>query len=132
MVRPFVALLARIVWWNTLPNSHYATFYNFSGGSRVTSRAFRRRLREDLTALFDLLVRGAITPSIAARFALADISAALVLAESRTVQGKVVLCHWRRRLSPVSQTLRLVHLGNANFSRPRHLRPLKTPPSAKP
>ena len=87
----FVALLARIVWWNTLPNSRYATFYNFWGGSRVTPRAFRRRLREDLTALFDLLVRGAITPPIAARFALADISAAMALAESRTVQAKVVL-----------------------------------------
>ncbi len=91
MVRLFVALLARIGWWNILPNSHYVTFYNFWGGSLLGPTAFRRRLAEDLHALFALLVKQAIQPVIAARFALADIGAAMTLAESRTIQGKVVL-----------------------------------------
>ncbi|AXC15066.1 hypothetical protein ACPOL_5822 [Acidisarcina polymorpha] len=39
----------------------------------------------------DLLAKGAINPPIAARFPLAEASAAMTLAESRTVQGKVVL-----------------------------------------
>jgi NADPH:quinone reductase-like Zn-dependent oxidoreductase len=69
----------------------YATFYNFWGGSRITPKAFRTRLREDLTALFGLLPKGAINPPIAARFPLTESSAAMVLAASRTVQGKVVL-----------------------------------------
>jgi hypothetical protein len=33
----------------------YATFYNFWGGSRISPKAFRTRLREDLTTLLDLL-----------------------------------------------------------------------------
>jgi NADPH2:quinone reductase len=90
MVRVFMVLLSQLMWWNLLPNSHYAAFYNFWGGSRITPKAFRTRLREDLTALFDLS-KGAINPPIAARFPLTDASAALVLAESRTVLGKVVL-----------------------------------------
>ncbi|HEY2470925.1 MAG TPA: medium chain dehydrogenase/reductase family protein [Terracidiphilus sp.] len=91
MVSVFVTFLSHLMWWNIIPNSHYATFYNFWGGSRITPKQFRRRLREDLTALLDLLVRGAISPPIAARFPLTEASAAMVLAESRTVQGKVVL-----------------------------------------
>jgi NADPH:quinone reductase-like Zn-dependent oxidoreductase len=48
-------------------------------------------MHEDLTVLLDLLVKAAINPPIAARFPLTEASAAMVLAESRTVQGKVVL-----------------------------------------
>jgi NADPH:quinone reductase-like Zn-dependent oxidoreductase len=91
MVAVFMALLSQLTWWNLLPNSHYAGFYNFWGGSRITPNAFRTRLREDLTSLLNLLSKGAITPSIAARFPLTDAGAAMVLAESRTVFGKVVL-----------------------------------------
>jgi NADPH2:quinone reductase len=91
MVSAFMVLLSQLTLWNLLPNSHYATFYNFWGGSRLTPKAFRTRLREDLTSLFSLLSKGAINPPIAARFPLTDASAALVLAESRTVLGKVVL-----------------------------------------
>ena len=61
------------------------------GGSRISPKAFRTRLREDLTTLLDLLAKGAINPPIAARFPLTEASAAMVLAESRTVQGKVFL-----------------------------------------
>jgi NADPH:quinone reductase-like Zn-dependent oxidoreductase len=91
MVAVFMALLSQLTCWNLLPNSHDAGFYNFWGGSRITPNAFRTRLREDLTSLLNLLSKGAITPSIAARFPLTDASAAMVLAESRTVFGKVVL-----------------------------------------
>jgi NADPH:quinone reductase-like Zn-dependent oxidoreductase len=91
MVAVFMALSSQLTLWNLLPNSHYATFYNFWGGSRLTPKAFRTRLREDLTALLGLLSKGAINPPIAARFPLTEASAAMVLAESRTVLGKVVL-----------------------------------------
>jgi NADPH2:quinone reductase len=91
MISLFFALLTQIAWWNTLPNARQATFYNFWGGSLFSPTAFRRRLREDMSALFDLLAKGEIQPVIAARFALADIGAAMVLAESRTVQGKVIV-----------------------------------------
>ena len=91
MVGAFMGLLSQLSLWNLLPNSHSATFYNFWGGSRVTPRAFRNRLRKDLTALFDLLLKGAIKPPIAAQFPLIEARAAMALAESRTVQGKVVL-----------------------------------------
>jgi len=91
---PFVVFL-QFIWqitlWDLLPNSHSATFYNFWGGSRIAPRAFRSRMHEDLTALLDLLGKGAINPPIAARFPLTEASAAMTLAESRTVQGKVVL-----------------------------------------
>ena len=91
MLRLFVVFLSRILWWNLLPNSYTATFYNFWGGSLINPTSFRRRLRADLTALFDLLVKGAIHPPIAGRFALTDIQAAMALAESHTVHGKVIL-----------------------------------------
>ncbi len=91
MISAFIVFLTQLTLWNLLPNSHYATFYNFWGGSRIAPKAFRTRLREDLTALFGLLANGAINPPIAARFPLTEASAAMVLAESRTVQGKVVL-----------------------------------------
>lgn len=91
MVSAFMVLLSQLTLWNLLPNSHSASFYNFWGGNRIAPKAFRARLREDLTILFGLLASGAINPPIAARFPLTEASAAMVLAESRTVQGKVVL-----------------------------------------
>ena len=53
--------------------------------------AFRCRFNTDLTALLGLLTGGAITLHIAARFPLSEAGAAMTLAESHTVQGKVVL-----------------------------------------
>jgi NADPH2:quinone reductase len=44
-----------------------------------------------MTAVFDLLAAGVLTAEIAARFPLTDATAALRLAESRTVRGKVLL-----------------------------------------
>jgi NADPH2:quinone reductase len=74
-----------------LPNSHRVAFYNFWGGRLVRPSAFRRRFREDLEQLLQLLAQGAITPAIAARFPLSEARAAMQLAESHTVRGKVVL-----------------------------------------
>jgi NADPH2:quinone reductase len=91
MIWIFLKLLARISLWNIFPNSHRATFYNFWGGHLLRPAAFRRRFRQDLEKLVELLSRGAINPPVAARFPLVEASAAMQLAESRTVRGKVVL-----------------------------------------
>jgi len=91
MVGVLMVFLAQVALWNLMPNSRSATFYNFWSGSRNTPKAFRTRLREDLIALLGLLAKGRINPPIAALFPLTEASAAMVLAESRTVQGKVVL-----------------------------------------
>jgi NADPH:quinone reductase-like Zn-dependent oxidoreductase len=42
-------------------------------------------------AVLRLLADGVFTPQVAARFPLADAAAALALAESRTVAGKVII-----------------------------------------
>jgi NADPH:quinone reductase-like Zn-dependent oxidoreductase len=53
--------------------------------------AYRCRLNEDLTQVLGLLADSVLEPQIAARFPLSDTAAALALAESRTVAGKVVV-----------------------------------------
>jgi NADPH:quinone reductase-like Zn-dependent oxidoreductase len=88
---PVLTLFARLTLWNTLPNGRRAGFYNFWAGRRLRKAAFRARLRADLTVVLRLLADGAVAPQIAARFPLSDASAALALAESRTVAGKVVI-----------------------------------------
>ena len=70
LYKAFAKFMVQLTVWNLLPNSHYATFFNFWAGSRVTPKAFRRRLSEDLAALLDLLSKGAIAPGVAARFRL--------------------------------------------------------------
>ncbi|WP_435172532.1 medium chain dehydrogenase/reductase family protein [Actinacidiphila sp. bgisy145] len=87
---PVLLLLARILAWNALPNGKGAHFYNFWAGRRRKA-AFRQRLAEDLTQVLRLVDEGVLTPQIAARIPLAEASAALELAESRTVAGKVIL-----------------------------------------
>ncbi|WP_067718836.1 medium chain dehydrogenase/reductase family protein [Nocardia yamanashiensis] len=87
---PVLALFARLLLWNTLPNKRSAYFYNIWAGLRRRS-AFRARLAEDLTAVLALAARGELDPQIAARFPLTAAGDALALAESRTVTGKVVL-----------------------------------------
>lgn len=91
VVQVFVGLLARLFSRNALPNSHRAMFYNFWGGHRTRPTAFRRRLHGDFAEVLELLSQGAITPQSAARLPLTDAAAAMELAESRTVRGKVVL-----------------------------------------
>lgn len=88
---PVLKLFGRLTMWNLLPNGRNATFYNFWAGKRFRPGTFRARLREDLTQVFRLVESGALKPQIAARIPLPEAAAALELAESRTVIGKVVI-----------------------------------------
>lgn len=87
----FAEMMARIAWWNILPNGHKATFYNIWAGHTFARPVFRRRLHRDYAQLMKLLAQGVLKPQIAARFPLEQVSAAMELAESRTVYGKVAL-----------------------------------------
>jgi NADPH:quinone reductase-like Zn-dependent oxidoreductase len=87
----FLGLVARLVGWQLLPNGRSATFYDIWSGSMLRQAAFRRDLKHDLGAVLELLSRGDIHAHVAARFPLAQVAAAMELAESRTVYGKVVL-----------------------------------------
>jgi NADPH:quinone reductase-like Zn-dependent oxidoreductase len=87
---PVLKLFAQLKAWNTLPNGKNAHFYNFWAGLRRKAE-FRRTLAEDLTRVFQLLADGVLTPQVAAEFPLTEAAAALALAESRTVAGKVIL-----------------------------------------
>jgi synaptic vesicle membrane protein VAT-1 len=87
---PVLKSFARLAWWNLLPNGKGAHFYNFWAGKRRLD-AFRGRLSDDLTRVLRLLADGVLTAQVAAEFPLADAGAALTLAESRTVAGKVVI-----------------------------------------
>ncbi|MFI8456675.1 medium chain dehydrogenase/reductase family protein [Kitasatospora sp. NPDC085464] len=87
---PVLKVFARLLLWNYLPNGRSAHFFNIWAGRRRPA-TFRRRLSEDLTQVLRLLADGVLTPQIAARIPLADAAAALELAESRTVTGKVVI-----------------------------------------
>ena len=91
LVATFVATLARLLWWNVLPNGHRAGFYNVWAGHLVRPRAFRARLRADLSTVLGLLADGALTAQVAARLPLERAAEAMELAESHTVRGKVVL-----------------------------------------
>jgi NADPH:quinone reductase-like Zn-dependent oxidoreductase len=83
-------LVARLLWWNALPNRRRTHFYNVWGGKRNLPR-FRARLAEDLTAVFELAAKGELKAQVAARIPLEEAAKALALAESGTVTGKVVL-----------------------------------------
>ena len=90
-MRVFIPLMGQLILWKLRPRGHHVNFYNFWSGRLMKPSAFRARFAEDLTTLFRLVNSGAIDPPVAAEFPLADISAAMTLAESRTVQGKVIL-----------------------------------------
>lgn len=93
----FLQLLAKLAMWNYLPTRRRASFYNiWTGAGKPGSakrEAFRARLRTDLTHLFALLADGVLTAKIAARYPLAEVAAAMELAESsgRTALGKIIL-----------------------------------------
>lgn len=82
----FLRLLARLALWNYLPTRRHASFYNiWAGAGKPDSArrdAFRVRLRADLTHLFGLLSDGVLSAKIAARYPLAEVAAAMELAES--------------------------------------------------
>ncbi|MFJ2095568.1 medium chain dehydrogenase/reductase family protein [Streptomyces sp. NPDC087901] len=87
---PVLKLFARLMLWNALPNCKGARFYNIWAGRRRLD-TFRTKLNADLTQVLTLLANGDLTPQVAARIPLAEISDAVQLAESGTVVGKVVL-----------------------------------------
>jgi len=86
---PVLKLFARLAVWNTLPNTKGAHFYNFWAGRRRAS--FGEQKRAAFAAVLELLADGHLTPQVAARLPLTEAAAALQLAESRTVAGKVIL-----------------------------------------
>ncbi|MBC6112631.1 medium chain dehydrogenase/reductase family protein [Pedobacter fastidiosus] len=86
---PFLKVLLQLAWWNILPNGRKAYFYNIWDGKG--SEAFQAQLRENFAQLTTLLASGVLKPQIAAQFPLAQITAAMKFAESRTAYGKVVL-----------------------------------------
>jgi len=91
LMAPFLKAVGQALLWSALPNGKRATFYDLWSGHTVRPARFRRRLEEDLGYVFELLRAGTITANIAARFPLTDAAAALELAESRTLNGKVIL-----------------------------------------
>ena len=86
---PFLKVLVQLAWWNVMPNGRKAYFYNIWEGKG--SEAFQGQLKESFAQLTSLLADGVLKPQIAARFPLAQITAAMKLAESRTAYGKVVI-----------------------------------------
>jgi NADPH2:quinone reductase len=91
LMSPFLKTIGQALLWSALPNGRKATFYDLWSGHRLRPARFRRRLEHDLGQVFELLDAGTITANIAARFPLTDAAAALELAESRTLNGKVIL-----------------------------------------
>ncbi|GLK15585.1 zinc-binding dehydrogenase [Herbiconiux flava] len=87
----FGRAIGQAVLWSAQPNGKRATFYDLWAGHRLRPVRFRRRLEADLGRVFALLENGVLTANIAARFPLTEAAAALALAESRTLNGKVLL-----------------------------------------
>jgi len=91
LLSPFLKAIGQALLWSALPNGKKATFYDLWSGHKSRPARFRARLEHDLGCVFELLVSGNITANIAARFPLADAGKAMELAESRTLNGKVIL-----------------------------------------
>jgi NADPH:quinone reductase-like Zn-dependent oxidoreductase len=91
LMLPFVKAIGQAMIWSALPNGRSATFYDLWAGHRTRPARFRRHLEADLGRVLALLEDGTITANIAARFPLSETIAALRLAESRTLNGKVIL-----------------------------------------
>ncbi|MDX6283712.1 MAG: hypothetical protein QOH03_4783, partial [Kribbellaceae bacterium] len=93
----FLPLLAKLAFWNYLPNGRHASFFDIWAGSGKPGTAkreqFRRKIRTDLTEVFGLLSGGVLTAQIAARYPLTEVAAAMNLSESsdRTALGKILL-----------------------------------------
>lgn len=88
---PFLKAIGQTLWWSAMPNGKDATFYDLWSGHALRKSRFRRHLEEDLGHVLALLADGALQPTIAARYPLTEVAAALTRAESRTLNGKVVL-----------------------------------------
>ncbi|MEU4266617.1 medium chain dehydrogenase/reductase family protein [Streptomyces sp. NPDC026092] len=88
---PVLKILGRVWAWQALPNGRRAYFYNVWGGRAFAKDRFRSRLRADLGQVFEAMRRGEITARVAAELPLSRVADAMRLAESGTVNGKVVL-----------------------------------------
>lgn len=88
---PFLTAIGQTLLRNALPNGKRATFYDLWSGHKSRPARFRRHLEDDLGHVFALLADGTISSNVAARFPLEDAAAAFTLAESRTLNGKVIL-----------------------------------------
>lgn len=91
LMAPFLKAIGQALLWTALPNGRKATFYDLWSGHQYRPARFRRRLEQDLGRVFELLRDGTITANIAAWFPLTEAAEALALAESRTLNGKVIL-----------------------------------------
>lgn len=91
LLTPFLKAIGQTLVWTALPNGRRATFYDLWSGHSLRPARFRRHLEEDLGHVFRLLADGTVTANIAATFPLHEAAAALALAESRTLNGKVIL-----------------------------------------
>jgi NADPH:quinone reductase-like Zn-dependent oxidoreductase len=85
------AQLAQLAAWNYLPTGRRASFYNVWGGHGANPARFWARLRDDLGQVLALLRDGVLTAQVAAWLPLTEATAAMELAESHTVVGKVIL-----------------------------------------
>ncbi len=79
--------LLRLQVWNILPNNHSAKFYSIGALRQKQPEWFS----EDLSRLFDLLVRKKIKPIIGAQMSLGEVRHAHELIEQANVLGKIVL-----------------------------------------
>ena len=95
----FLPLLTRLALWNYLPTGRSRLVLQRRGAaSRANPARFWARLRTDLGSGARPCSRdGALTAQVAARMPLTEVTAAMELAESHTVVGKVIL---EPRLSP--------------------------------
>lgn len=91
LMTPFLKAIGTALVRSALPNGKRATFYDLWSGHTLRPRHFRRRLEEDLGRVLELLSQGTIKANVAAIFPLSLAGEALALAESRTLNGKVVL-----------------------------------------
>ena len=77
----------RVMLWNVLPNGRSSQFYSITRMRKQHPEWFR----EDLAALFDLLVQGKIKPAIERRMRLDEAVEAHKLIEKAAVKGRIVL-----------------------------------------
>lgn len=89
MAWSFVKLLTQLAWYTILPNGRRASLYHIWSGQGKAS--FMERMKEDFAQLMSLLAKGVLIPPIAARFPLDHIQAAMTMAESRSLYGKIIL-----------------------------------------
>lgn len=87
IVLDVLAQYLRLTLWSLPPRRKHVSFYDI----RQQRKRHPDWFREDLIALFDLLVAGKLRPVIAARLPLDDVVRAHQLVERAEVQGKLVL-----------------------------------------